>query len=343
LLGENGDFIFSAGLTYHVKPFSIVPELLRTELTMRWPESEIKAGRMPYMDPAGIIAEGFFDGALFSYDTRAGTFSIGSWYTGLLYKTRAAIVMTENELQAYYKELDYSDFANTYFAPKRILSTIGWEHLSLGGLFSAQFALLGQFDLSGTNLHSQYLSGKIAMPFRQFIFDAKGCFELIECGSEIAAAFAGGMGVTWILPVRNEQHISLRGIFSNGADPDKSIAAFLPLSAITQGNLLKAKLSGLSVIYLSHLAKVTKAISTDLSAAYFVRSDLGTYTEYPVIGINSEGYFLGPEFFARFIWSLSTGIQMNLGGGTFLPSLGNAAPENDILWRAELNVIISVY
>jgi hypothetical protein len=124
---------------------------------------------------------------------------------------------------------------------------------------------------------------------------------------------------------------------------DSPIEAFMPLTTIPQGNLLQAKLSGLSTISLSYLARLHRAISTDLTASYFVRSDLGTYTYYPVNNSDNGGFFLGAELFWRFLWSISTGVQMSLGNGAFLPSLGDAAPKADMLWRFEAGLILSFY
>ena len=342
LLGDNGEIIISAGLNYRFEPLIFVPELLLTELTMRFGMCEIKIGRMPYTDPMGIIAEGFFDGASLSYDTKAGTFSAGGWYTGFLYKSRAAIAMTEDERQSFYKELDYSDFMNTYFAPSRVLSALSWEHPSVGGL-NVKIAALGQFDFTEADLNSQYFTVKIAIPSKQFLFDIGGCFELIEEAEEFRTAMAAGIGLTWMLPSRFEQHFSLRGLFSSGVFEDISISAFLPLTDIPQGNLLKTKLSGLSIISLSYMGRLHHTLSMDMNVSFFVRSDLGTYTSYPVIGVNSDGFLLGTELFWRFLWGMSSNIQMDMGAGVFMPSLGNAAPSADMLWRTELSVIFSLF
>jgi hypothetical protein len=348
-LGDNGEIVLSAGINYGPDPVSFsrpwvfVPELLRTDIAMRFGMAELKLGRMQYTDPLGIIAKGLFDGLRFSYDTKAGTLYAGGWYTGFLYKKRAVIEMTDDELQHKYAELDYNDFANTYFAPRRVLSSMGWVHPSLGGSLSMQVAILGQFDLTDAELHSQYLTARLAVPTRNFIFDIGGCFELLEVSGEFEKALAAGLGLTLILPTRLEKHIALRGYFSSGVIGDNSIGAFLPLTTIPQGNLLQAKLSRLSVISLDFLARLSHTLSTNLCASHFVRSDLGTYTSYPVSGTDSDGYFLGTEFFGRLLWGVSSDLQINLGLGAFLPSLGNAAPKADMLWRAEFNVKFSLY
>jgi hypothetical protein len=348
LLGDGGEIVLSAGINYGPDPgnsrhWVVVPELLQTDITMRFNMAELRIGRMPYRDPLGIIAEGLFDGFRFSYDTLAGTLYAGGWYTGLLYKKRADITMTDDELQSKNAELNYSNFVNSYFAPRRVLSSLGWTHPSLGGFISMQVAILGQFDLTDANLHSQYLTVRLAVPVRNFLFDIGGCFELLEVSGEVQTAFAAEMGVTLMLPTRLEKHIALKGYFSSGVVGGNSVGAFQPLTTIPQGNLLQAKLSGLSVISLDFLGRLNRSLSTDLTASHFVRSDLGTYTSYPVSVTESNGYSLGTEFFGRLLWGLSSDIHINLGGGVFLPSLGNAAPKADMLWRTEFYVKFSLH
>ena len=80
-----------------------------------------------------------------------------------------------------------------------------------------------------------------------------------------------------------------------------------------------------------------------LTSSYFITSDKGTYLGYPLLGKASSGHFLGNEFFARLFWSPVSDLQVNLGGGAFLPSMGNAASKAEIAWRVELNLIFSLF
>ena len=342
LIGETGDFTLSAGFRadYQGEAWALFPELLRTELTLRFGSGELKAGRMQYSDPLGFIAEGLFDGARYSHDTGIGSFSVGAWYTGLLYKNRINITMTGAELESSYVALDYGDFVNTYFAPRRLLSALGWEHPGLGDLVRADAALLGQFDLSGKEeLHSQYLALKFTLPYRDFVFDLGGSFELTELKEELGIAMAGELGAAWAPPLSFDSQLAFLGRFSSGVVEDGSVVAFLPVTTSSQGEILKAKLSGLSMLSLEYTARIFRSFSAGLSSSYFIRSDLGTYTA----GYGADGYFLGNEFYGRLIWSPLSDIMMKAGGGVFLPSLGNAAPDADPLWRVELNVIISLF
>jgi len=341
LVGNSGSFYVSAGVKadYQNDTWVIVPELLRTEFSWSFSGGDFSAGRMYYSDPLGFIAEGLFDGVRFSLDTEAGSFSAGAWYTGLLYKNRANITMTPRELKSSAENTDYSDFINTYFAPRRIVSALEWENPSLGDLLKLNLSLLGQSDLlNGDRLNSQYLVGKITLPYSAFVFSLGGCFELLQSAAEDnSIALAGELGVDWMLPTPIEDQLSLTGRFSSGVVNNSSIVAFLPVTTVDQGELLKPKLSGMSVVSLNYTARLLPALSANITSSYFIRSDLGTYS------FGSDGYFLGNEFFGRLLWSPVSDVQVNLGGGIFMPSLGDAAPKSDNLWRVELNVILALY
>jgi len=338
LLGENGGFYISAGAKFQNNPWTIVPELLRTEFNWGSGSKEFKIGRVHYSDPLGYIANGLFDGAGFSMDTQAGTFSAAAFYTGLLYKKRANITMTDGELKSASSDLVYTDFLKTYFAPKRIVAALGWEHPGLRDLVYVNLALLGQYDFSAADLHSQYLAAKISIPYNDFIFDLGGSLELIEDSGKFGIGLAGELGAVWMLPTRIEDRLSFLGRFSSGTMDNSRIKAFLPITTNPQGYLLQPKLSGISMISIDYLGRFHKTFSALLSSSYFIRSDLNSHT---LIGNN--GWFLGNEFYGQVMWSPVSDIQVNLGGGVFLPSLGNAAPKADLQWRVELNVILSLY
>jgi len=351
LFGDNGSFFISAGFRadysnyadytdHRYKNWLFMPELLRTELNWRFGSGEITAGRMQYSDPLGFIADGLFDGARVSLDTTAGTFSVGAWYTGLLYKARANITMTDDELKSSNVKPDYAHLPNTYFAPRRIISALSWEHPGLGQLVRVNFDLLGQFDVSGGDypLHTQYAVAKVVLPYNAFVFDLGGSFELKEVSGDLGIGLAGELGAAWTLPTSFESQLSFLGRFSSGVVGNSSMEAFLPVTTVEQGNILQAKLSGLSVLSLNYTARLMEALSAGISSSYFVRSDKATYSGY-----GNDGYFLGNEFFAGFLWNPLSEIQVNLGGGVFLPSMGNAAPDGANRWRIELNVILSLY
>jgi len=343
LPGKTGDLYVSASVNYDADPFAIIPELTRTDFAFNLGYADIRIGRMFYSDPLGLIANNLFDGARASFITGAGNIHAGGWYTGFLYKKRAAITMTENERQSSYVEVDYDDFANTYFAPSRVLAALEYDHPSLAGFVGLNVSLLTQFDMGDDKLNSQYFTFALSVPGKYMIFDLGGCFELIEYNNETTPAFAGDIGLTFLLPAALEKHIKLSGRYSSGVSEDKSYGAFLPITTVTQGEIPEAKFSGLSLLCLDFTGRLTKSFSVNTAFTYFIRNDLGTYKTYPAIGGASEAFLLGGEIFGRFIWGISTGVRLNLGTGIFLPSLGNVNPDGSIMWRSNLNLVISIY
>ena len=343
LFGDNADFYISAAFRadYQAETWAFLPELLRTEISWHSDGTEIKAGRMLYSDPLGFIANGLFDGARFSFDTASGTFSAGGWYTGFLYKKRANITMTAEEQIAYDSEIDYNDFADTYFASSRVIAALDWEHLLLNETLRLKLSLLGQFDLSDSDIHSQYAVAKITFPVGNFIFDLGGSLGLVEASgfdSKADIGLAGEVGIGWMLPTAIDDRLSFIGRFSSGLIDGGSITPFMPVTTATQGDVFKGKLSALSVLSLDYKARLQESLSMALTSSYFIRSDLQSYQQY-----GSDGYMLGNEFFGRLLWSPVSDLQLNLGGGIFLPAMGDAAPDADSLWRVELNIILSLY
>jgi len=341
MIGNNSNIYVSAGLqAAYDEEWFFVPELLRTEFSMYSGMFDFTIGRMQYSEPLGFIAEGLFDGASVSMTNDYGTFGLGAWYTGFLYKRRAKIAMTQEELLSYSKAFEYGDFANTYFAPGHLVGALGWEHL--GNAFKKKVSFLAQADLAGEELlHSQYLIGKLSFPFSVFSFDAGVSFELIQDRGDFGIAMAAELGVIYPLPIRLPGVVSFLARYSSGENGP--FTAFEPVNTKAQGEILNAKLSGLSLLSLDCFVRPHKTFSCGITSTYFIRSDLETYLSYPVLKETNEGNFLGNEFFARFLWSPVSDIQANLGGGLFLPSMGNVSPDAGISWRVELNVIISLF
>jgi hypothetical protein len=344
-LGEAGEFYVSAKAApqYENREWGVVPELLCAELTWRVGENGIiKAGRMSYADPLGFIAKGFFDGARYSMDFENGSMlGIGAWYTGLLYKKNINITMTSDELDLYNAPLDYGNFVETYFAPKRLFAAVDWEHPGLKDLVKLNIALVGQFDLSGgDNLyHSQYLMAKAVMPFNTFVFELGACAELAENAEQYQVSFAGEAGVSWFLPTKINDRLLFLARVSSGSIND-TLHAFVPITSEPQGSIINEKISGLSMFKLDYTARLFQNLSISVNSTYFVLNDSQTYLGYPA---GRDGYFLGDEIYGQVIWSPFSDIRVTGGAGVFMPSLGNAGRNEDILWRVDLGVMLVLY
>ncbi|MCL2192457.1 MAG: hypothetical protein FWB78_03550 [Treponema sp.] len=350
LLGDYGEIHVSASLkmAYANESWGFVPELLRTEFFWNFGDADLSLGRILFADPMNLVAAGLFDGARFARHTAMGTFGVGIWYTGLLYKNRTRISMTSDDEALQATELDWSNFADTYFASRRLMAALYWEHPSVAEMFRLDVALIGQVDLNNRDsaYHSQYLIAKAAMPFQRFIFELGGAMEIAqEVGdgeTNLYIALAGDIGLHWMPPAPFHNMLSFTGRFTSGRAESGSMSAFVPITAIPHGDILEADIPGLSVLSLNYTARLHRTFSTSLAVSHFVRSDSGTFTAYP-LDESSNNFFLGTELFARFIWSPVSDMSFNLGAGAFLPALGDVAPNADPLWRVRLVVTLALF
>lgn len=342
LLGENGEFFFSAGLNFQTYPScGFVPELLRTDFNWRFGSLGFRIGRMVFSDPLGYIAVGLFDGARVSLDTQAGNFSLGAWYTGLLYKNRAEIMMTDKEREAHRAALNFSNFDSfrrTYFAPSRLVLGLGWEHPSLGHLVRSRFALLGQFDLGDEDLNSQYFIGRMLVPFRFFSFDLGGCFGLAQHSGVHEMFFSADAGIAWRF---SNHRLALMGRYASGLNRNIGTRTFLPITTVPQGGIFQTEIPGISMISLDYLLRLHRTLSVNLTSSYFMRNDLAAHPRFAP-DYQSNGFLLGNEFLMRVFWSPFSDLQFNLAGGVFLPGLGDVAPEAGNIWRVDLTAVLSL-
>ena len=347
-LGANTDLYLSAAFNANLenRNWDLAPELYRSDLTFNFDNGEIRLGRMQYSDPLGLISSGLFDGISYIMDTSSiGMFSAGVWYTGLLYKKTANITISPEDLASYNEDLDYSHFADTYFASKRLAFALGWEHYGIKELLRLKISLLGQADLNGRGVqfHSQYIAAKAGLPLGNYcVLDFGGAAGFAETEGIFKASLIGELDFSIFLPSQIQDRLKFSGIFSSGKSAKTSggLHPFIPVSTVTQGDVLEAKISGLSLFGLDYTARLHSTLSVSAASTYFVLSDLGTYSGWP---LEKKGHFLGNEFYAKLIWSPVSDLQLNLGGGVFVPAMGNADPTAGTRWKIELNAVLAVF
>ena len=342
-----GSFFVSAGMTLgYSEGFSYMPELLRTELAMQWGALGLSVGRFGYSTPLPFLAQGLFDGIKLSHSSGLGNFSFGAWYTGFLYKKNIFIEMTENDMAINSTPFTYSDFLNTYFAPQRVIASLDWEHLAIADLLRLNIALTGQMDLSGSEdrYHSQYVTIKTGVPINSFFFELGAILSASQTGSsnDFNLAFAGELGIYWTLPTSYNSRLSLNARYASG-QIGGLIDSFNPITTNSHGNIFQARMSSLTVLDLAYLALIIEQLGINISVKYFMRNDLLTANSFPLADQESNGYFLGPEYFASLSFSAFSDLYFNLGGGMFLPQLGNVWPSARPIWLAKLAVIFTMY
>ena len=110
-----------------------------------------------------------------------------------------------------------------------------------------------------------------------------------------------------------------------------ALSAFLPLTTVQQGNVLSEKLTGLTLFSLDYTMRPHRTFSFSVIPAYFIDN------------YDSGWGMMGGEIYGKAVWSPFTNVMFKLGGGAFLPSLGDVAPDAKALWRVEMNVIVSFF
>jgi hypothetical protein len=260
-----------------------------------------------------------------------------------LYKKNAIITMTPEDQSSYDAPVVYGHFSKTYFASRRLLASLDWEHPSVANFFSLKSAITGQVDFSDSSqkYHSQYVTLKASVPLSRLRLELGGSLEMAQ-SEDFSIAFAGDFGIFWALPAPFASRLSLTGLFSSG-NTGGIIGAFVPVANKFYGSIIKAKMSGISILNLDYAAMLGDFLGVGLTASHFVRNDLGTYTAWPVNDSGDSGYFMGTEFFARLAWSPLSDVHLILGGGAFLPSLGNVNPGGKPQWRIEMNFIFAIF
>ncbi|MDR3247907.1 MAG: hypothetical protein LBT39_03885 [Treponema sp.] len=328
----------------------LLPEVGRTEILWRpVPSVYLEAGRLPFRDPAGIIAAGFFDGLGGSVVLGKARLNAHVLYTGLLYKETAKIIMSTHDAAAYSVPFAFDD-ADSYFSSRRIASSVGAEFSDLTPRTTLTLNALAQFDVNDRDsdalFHSQYLTAH----YTAFLLDTLNVtgavvFGLAEnqeaWGNSPHAHFAALAGVDWELPGDVQDMLSGEVRWSSGAADD--VAAFTPINSIAQGQVFTPKLSGLTAIKGQYTARLSKVFSASASGTYFIRTDGETLVgaDYPA---STTRRLMGGELYGNVLWAPVSDVVITLGAGAFFPGMGDVfVKQAPVLWKVTLGLILSVW
>ena len=344
LIGDTGSFFTSASLNIGYSTdskFYFVPELLRTEFSMRFGAFGISAGRIGYSEPLTFIAQGLFDGVRLTHSSSIGRIGFGAWYTGFLYKKNAEIAMTKNDQILLESDLDFGNFAKTYFAPNRMVMALDWEHPSVADFLLLKATVMGQIDFAcSEKYHSEYIILKAGLPLKNFMIEAGGSIEIIQDDSDNNLALAGELGCTYFLPTSFMSRLSFAGRFASGAS-EKTLGAFVPINSKSYGNVFDSKMSGLTLLSLDYSARILDSLGASITASYFIRNGCTEFFNYS--GASLDKRLLGGEFFGKIVWSIFSDLQLTLGGGTFIPAMGNYWPDLKTQWCVNLTAVLGIY
>jgi hypothetical protein len=294
----------------------------------------LDAGRLRYSDPLGYVASGLFDGLNMTLHTRLVQVSLGGFYTGLLYKESADVVMSADDLLEFVDE-------DVWFAPRRTLLAAQGT-LGIGGSGSLTLGGLAQFDLrDGGRLHSQYILGKAAAsPLRGIDAEAGGVFGFVEPEGQ-AVSYCGAFSVNagLALPTPWNDRLAVGLWWFSGA-VNEEIGPFLPLTALSPGTVFSPRQSALMLPRLVYTGRLHRALSLEVRALYFMRTDTETLRDGEMEFI-SDSYMLGGEFYAMLVWVPFSDVSFSLGGGVFLPGLGDALHADETRFHAAAGLIFS--
>ncbi|MDR2500702.1 MAG: hypothetical protein LBD37_06440 [Treponema sp.] len=339
-LGKKADLYLSAGISARLEneTWKPVPEVYRFEFIYNpSPDISVELGRVPFGENLSYVFAGLFDGAAVRFNLGGGWLKAGVFYTGLLYKKAAYIIMAAEDRQDYYD-------GDVYFSSRRLAFGINWKKTNI---FDTRNTLslsgLGQFDLNGRDIkiHTQYLEGKLDIPLGHgFNAEAGGVFELIEQGQRIAAAFAVSGYLYWLPPGLWRDMLTLGGCLASGSW-NEAAGAFLPVTSRAQGKVLRPEFSGIALIQSAYTARFQEALSADLSAAYFFRTDQVTYSD-PAMDPSTLSPLLGGEIYGGLTWVPWSDLSVSAGGGVFFPQWGRYFKKDTALtYRITLEAVFS--
>ncbi|AEF85711.1 hypothetical protein TREPR_2297 [Treponema primitia ZAS-2] len=341
-LGEKGDLYLSGGISAELvnEEWKPVPEVYRFEFSYEpAPGLHLDLGRLSWQEPLQLAATGLFDGLALSADLGKTRLSVGAFYTGLLNKRNAYIVMNREDLADYHDR-------DVYFASRRLVYGVSWEIPALFDTGSdLAFSVFGQYDMNDSDsaaIHTQYAEAKLGVPFLDdWNADLGSILGMQETeDADPAISFAAAAHLVWLLPSTMEDRIRFGGAFSSGAWND-TVTAFVPINTVAQGKVLRPRLSGLALAELEYAARLHNTLSAEISAAYLFRTDSFTYTDSD-LDPDSLSPLLGGEVYGGLTWVPFTDLSFTLGGGAFFPQLGKAfRSDADLKYRVSLGMILS--
>ena len=264
-----------------------------------------------------------------------------AFYTGFLFKDTAYINPGPFDTKNYNLDFDWSEFADTYFAPRHLMASLYGEFPGLpfgrGQLFAA---LMAQFDLSdaGEKYHTQYLLVRHNLMYKVFDLAVSGAAELTNTEEDgLKPAFAASVEAGLQLPTAIRDRISLSFEWASG--DGKGTAAFYPVTNEARSYVLKPALSGIMIIKANYHMKPFSSLSADIGGSYFIRND---FVSFSAPYLEDDSYPLGLELGAGLLWVPISDISLTIKGGVFLPETGSAwSSDAPMQWRITAGTIFS--
>jgi hypothetical protein len=323
---------------------AVLPELERSELTWRAaPGLSFSLGRQRYQDPSGLAASGLFDGLSGGFSVRGARLSAGVWYTGFLYKDAADIMITRRDAENHAEPFALD---GTYFASRRALVSLDWEHPGLGPRSSLALGFLGQFDVNEgeERFHSQYLSARYGLRLPAGAgLEGTAVVGAGEDGGGAGVFFAAALEGFWALPGGPDDRLSLRALYSSPAEGER-LLAFAPVNALPQGKVYAPAPGSLALIRGAYAFRPWRLLNLTAEYTCFIRTGITSFQDNgEPEKLKDSGYVLGGEVYGTAAAALLPDLAVLIGGGAFFPRLGDAFEAGaSIRWKAALGLVLSL-
>jgi hypothetical protein len=348
VLGERNNFHISGKMTYRYaenrEPGFFLFELERTEITLRPVTAlHITLGRQRFQDAAGLVVAGLFDGLGSSLTLGPCRLFLGVYYTGLLYKETANIIMTAGDFQTYGKALEAPDLEG-YFASRRVLLSLEGKIPDLTPRISLTVQGLAQFDLNkeSETLNTQYLEVQMSAEPADPLYINLGILgELAQGGVDSPWSGAAYAGLDWEVPGALQDMVSGEFRWTMGkAGP--GVRAFTPISGGNAGKVFDAGLPALMSGGIRYRSRPLSSFSLEAGGAYFIRTDLETLRDAELDSA-SESRLLGGEISCSAAWAPDAALRLNAGGGAFFPGWGGAfRADAPVRWKLSLGLLLAL-
>ena len=295
----------------------------------------LEGGRIEYDDTIGFVASGLFDGIRFKAEISKSAINVGVFYTGLLYRETALIWMTYNDIERYYEPWDWDDSLEYCFASKRILTDVRWD-MSITEAFALSAEFLAQIDVNNDEdiqkLHSEYIEAKVVFhPVSTLEITGGFLFEFMQdekANNSSAFGFLAGMKTG--VPGSLNDMLKLNIKFTTGPWNEDSIA-FTPINSVAQGDIFFMDISSLFYPSVDYSVRLHHTLLAEGSFRYYVNTDS-----------DAENNAYGGELWASITWQPVDDIRLKVGGGVFLPDMGNVYKDSDPMWRVDAVFTLSL-
>jgi len=302
----------------------------------------LNLGRVLFKDPQGMIADGSFDGGNILFSFAGHSIKLGAFYTGLLTKKEAKILISPEERDDY--------FNGGYFAPPHFVFSALYDYVSKDERKNFSLNVIRQEDLREDTAAQNIwvLPGISFAPVRDLNFNLTGIFCTASGSAGTTYSAAARLSAFYIFDLYLPSRAGLGINLLYGGIEKPQAMPVLNKTGRT-GHIYDPEETRLLFFNAQYLANINTRLSIGLDFAMFFRLDTDFIPAYQIFSAfenpRSDNPVLGEEFVFTLIHNLFSDISVKFGSGLFFPCAGDgkvytaAAP---VQWDIRLALLISL-